>query len=119
MSTKVSFGSCLMYASISLRGVMLAVGLLGLQIYTNPTFSPAWGSIFCRSCSYLALSGTPRTFAPRVFAYCPSDSNVGDAWTSALPGPQKTSAQTRNISLDPQPSDIWFSLMRCKRAMVD
>ena len=124
-------GNLAMKASMSLRGVIVPVGLFGFTMYTSPVpdefvevpeeaaeVGSILPSIAGKSCSYRLFSGTSATSMPPVCASLPSAGNVGAASTSFLPGLRNVIAAMHKISPEPQPSTICSRFTLCSAATL-
>src|SRR5262249_40860115 len=101
-----------MNVSKSPLGVIEAVGLLGLQIYTSDA-PLLLADMVSRSCAYLVVSGIDTTSAPTVRAYSDIAGNVGEACTNRVPTLRNANAAARRISVEPQPRITCSGSTRC------
>src|ERR1700704_1416672 len=101
-----------MKPSRSFLGVIEAVGLFGLQMYTSPVEPLAFFSMEARSCADSRVRGMDTTSPPLDCAYRSIASKVGDACSSRLPFPRKAIAQTWRFSREPHPNNTCSGLTR-------
>ena len=94
---------------------MPPVGLFGLQTKASPAPADA-AAMAVRSRVPSGATGMARTSALVPCAVRAGDSNVGEADTSALPGPVNASVTARRISPDPAASMMCWAGTPCALA---